>query len=196
MPLVDTGWKPAARSAVTRVWMAAAAAGEARVAALRAPDFYGPGVGNSFLGDTSIGKLALGKPAVFIGSPDVLHDYAYVPDIARAATTLLAAPDSAFGQAWHVPCAPTRTTRDILKIAAKTLGVKLRISAMPAWMLGASGMFSPFLRELQEMRFQWDRPYRVDASRFGAAFWSDPTPLETGVPETALAYRAALKRKR
>ena len=125
--------------------MDAAAAGEARVAALRAPDFYGPGVGQSFLGDTSIGKLARGKPAVFVGSPDVLHDYAYVPDIARAATTLLAAPNSAFGQAWHVPCAPTRTTRDILKIAAEALGVKLRISAMPAWMLGASAMFSPFL---------------------------------------------------
>jgi nucleoside-diphosphate-sugar epimerase len=196
MPLTDTGWKPAARSAATRIWMAAAAACEARVAALRAPDFYGPGVGNSFLGDTSIGKLAQGRPAVFIGSPEVLHDYGYVPDIARAATTLLAAPDSAFGQAWHVPCAPTQTTRDILKIAAETLGVKLRISAMPAWMLGASGMFSPFLRELTEMRFQWDRPYRVDASRFAAAFWSDATPFEAGIPETALAFRAAVKRRR
>ena len=196
MPLSDFGWKPAARSAATRVWMAAAAAGEARVAALRAPDFYGPGVGNSFLGDTSIGKLAAGKPAVFIGSPGVLHDYAYVPDVARAATTLLSAPDSAFGQAWHVPCAPTRTTRDILKIAADTLDVKLRISAMPAWMLGASGMFSPLLRELIEMRFQWDRPYHVDSSRFAAAFWPDATPFEIGVPETALAFRAALKGKR
>jgi nucleoside-diphosphate-sugar epimerase len=195
MPLTDRGWKPAARSAVTRIWMAAANAGDARVAALRAPDFYGPDVGNSFLGDTSIGKLAQGKAAIFIGSPDVLHDYAYVPDIARATTTLLAAPDSAFGKAWHVPCAPTRTTRDILKIAAEALGVKLRISAMPAWMLGASGMFSPFLRELQEMRFQWDRPYRVDASRFAEAFWSDATPFETGIPETALAFRAALKRR-
>jgi nucleoside-diphosphate-sugar epimerase len=97
-PLTETmalsyyGLKPAARSAATRVWMAAAAAGEARVAALRAPDFYGPGVGLSFLGDTSIAKLAQGKPAVFVGSPDVLHDYAYVPDIARATTTLLDAP--------------------------------------------------------------------------------------------------------
>ena len=190
MPLADYGWKPAARSAATRIWMDAAAAGEARVAALRAPDFYGPGVGQSYLGDTSIGKLARGKPAVFVGSPDVLHDYAYVPDIARAATTLLAAPDSAFGQAWHVPRAPTRTTRDILRIAAEVLGVKLRISAMPAWMLGASAMFSPFLGELTEMRFQWDRPYRVDASRFASAFWSDATPFETGVRETALAFRA------
>ena len=163
MPLSDAGLKPAARSAATRVWMAAAAAGEARVAALRAPDFYGPGVGNSFLGDTSIGKLAKRKAAVFIGSPDVPHDYAYVPDIARATTTLLAAPNSAFGQAWHMPCAPILTTRDILQIAADALDVKLRISAMPAWMLGPSAIFSPLLRELKEMRFQWDRPYQVDA---------------------------------
>ena len=201
-PLIETmtlsyhGLKPAARSAATRVWMAAAAAGEARVAALRPPDFYGPGVGRSFLGDTSIGKLVQGKPAVFVGSPDVLHDYAYVPDVARAATTLLDAPDSAFGQAWHMPCAPTRTTRDILQIAADTLGVKLRISAMPAWMLGPSAMFSPLLRELKEMRFQWDRPYEVDASRFKAAFWSDVTPFETGVPETAFAFRAESKQRR
>jgi nucleoside-diphosphate-sugar epimerase len=196
MPLADTGWKPAARSAATRIWMAAAAAGEVRVAALRAPDFYGPGVGNSYLGDTSIGKLARGKPAVFIGSPDVLHDYAYVPDIARAATTLLAAPDAAFGQAWHVPCAPTRTTRDILKIAADALGVRLRISAMPAWIMGTSAMFSPFLRELIEMRFQWDRPYHIDASKFAKAFWSDATPFETGARDTALAFRAMAKRRR
>jgi nucleoside-diphosphate-sugar epimerase len=189
MPLSEYGWKPAARSTATRVWIAAATAGEARVAALRAPDFYGPGVGLSFLGDTSIGKLAARKAAVFAGSPDVLHDYAYVPDIARATTTLLDAPDSPFGQAWHMPCAPTRTTRDILQIAADTLGVKLRISAMPAWMLGPSAMFSPFLRELKEMRFQWDRPYQVDASRFKDAFWSDLTPFEAGVPETALAFR-------
>jgi nucleoside-diphosphate-sugar epimerase len=196
MSLSNYGLKPAARSAATRVWMAAAAAGEARVAALRAPDFYGPGVGLSFLGDTSIGKLAQGKPAIFVGSPGVLHDYAYVPDIARAVTTLLAAPDSAFGQGWHMPCAPTRTTRDILQIAADTLDVKLRIRAMPAWMLGPSAMFSPFLRELKEMRFQWDRPYQVDASRFKAAFWSDVTPFETGVPETARAFRAELKERR
>jgi nucleoside-diphosphate-sugar epimerase len=196
MSLSNYGLKPAARSAATRVWLAAAAAGEARVAALRAPDFYGPGVGLSFLGDTSIGKLAQGKPAIFVGSPGVLHDYAYVPDIARAVTTLLAAPDSAFGQAWHMPCAPIRTTRDILQITADTLDVKLRISAMPAWMLGPSAIFSPFLRELKEMRFQWDRPYQVDASRFKAAFWSDVTPFETGVPETARAFRAELKRKR
>jgi hypothetical protein len=196
MPLTDFGAKPAARAAATRVWMEAALTGRARVAALRAPDFYGPGVGQSCLGDDTIGVLAKGKAATFIGSPDLLHDYAYVPDVARAAATLLGASDSAFGQAWHVPCAPTRTTRQILEIAAEALGAKLRIHELPAWLLRPAGMFSPFLRELVEMRFQWDRPYCVIASRFAKAFWSDATPFETGVQLTALAFRAEAEAKR
>lgn len=189
MPLTSTGMKPAARSAATRVWMEAAAQGRARVAALRAPDFYGPDVPWAYLGDSTIGALARGRPAFWVGSPDIPHDYAYAPDVARAATTLIEAPDSAFGQAWHVPCAPTRTTREILEIAADALGVKLRIRALPAPLLAPLGLFSPFLREMREMRFQWDRPYRVDASKFARTFWSDATPYEAGVRETALSFR-------
>jgi nucleoside-diphosphate-sugar epimerase len=188
MPLTSTGWKPAARSAATRVWTEAAAQGRARVAALRAPDFYGPDVPWAYLGDSTIGALAKGRPASWVGSPDIPHDYAYVPDVARAATTLIEAPDSAFGQAWHVPCAPTRTTRELLKIAADALGVPLRIRALPAPLLAPLGLFSPFLGEIREMRFQWDRPYRVDASKFAKAFWSDATPFEAGVRETALSF--------
>ena len=40
------------------------------------------------------------------------------------------------------------------------------------------------------MRFQWDRPYRVDASDFAARFGFAPTPFETGARETALWFRA------
>jgi len=189
MPLASFGAKPAARSVATRVWMEASALGRARVAALRAPDFYGPDVPWAYLGEPSIGALARGKPAFFVGSPDILHDYAYVPDIARAVTTLLDAPDSAFGQAWHVPCAPTRTTREIVEIAAAALGVPPRIRALPASLLAPLGLFSPLLGEMREMRFQWDRPYRVDARKFASAFWSDATPFETGAPATALSFR-------
>jgi nucleoside-diphosphate-sugar epimerase len=191
MPLTSYGAKPAARSVATRIWMDAAAAGRARVAALRAPDFYGPKVGLSWLGDTAIGAMGRGKAAFFIGSPDIPHDYAYVPDIARAATTLLDAPDSAFGKAWHVPCAPTRTSREILKIAADALGVRPTLLTLPESLLGAAGLFSPFMRELKEMRFTWDRPYRVDTAKFVKAFWSDATPFEAGVRETAFSFRAA-----
>ena len=56
-------------------------------------------------------------------------------------------------------------------------------------MLGPLGLFQPLLRELPEMRFTWDQPYHVDASKFTKAFWGDPTPFEIGVPATALSFQ-------
>jgi nucleoside-diphosphate-sugar epimerase len=171
--------------------MSAAAAGRIRAVALRPPDFYGPGVALSHLGDIAIGALARGKRALCVGSPDMPHDFAYVPDVGRAVMTLLAAPDSAYGRAWHVPCAPIQTRRRLLEVAAAALGRPAKLIAMPIWALGAASSFSGDLREIWEMRFQWDRPYRVDASRFAKAFWNDPTPFEVGIRETALTFRRA-----
>jgi hypothetical protein len=36
------------------------------------------------------------------------------------------------------------------------------------------GVFTPVLRQMAAMRFQRDRPYRVDATKFPCRFWSDP----------------------
>ncbi|MEJ0022242.1 MAG: NAD-dependent epimerase/dehydratase family protein [Alphaproteobacteria bacterium] len=116
-PLTDYGVKPRVRSAVTRQWMAARDAGRVKIAALAAPDFYGPGVGNSHIGDVGFGMLARGKAATLLIPPDVPHDFAYAPDIGRMVATLLDAPDEDFGQAWHSPCAPTRTSLEILRSA-------------------------------------------------------------------------------
>jgi hypothetical protein len=53
----------------------------------------------------------------------------------------------------------------------------------------AARPFSSLLGEMHEMRVQWNRPYRVDASKIGGAFWSDATPFEARVRETALSFR-------
>ncbi|MGA2494292.1 MAG: NAD-dependent epimerase/dehydratase family protein, partial [Roseiarcus sp.] len=188
-PLQPYGVKPAARVAATRIWLAASEAGRLRVAALRAPDFYGAGAAQAHLGDTAFGALVRGGRAFFIGSPDMPHDFAYVPDCARAVISLLEAPDDAFGQAWHVPCAPTRTPREILALGAAAIGVAPKAIGLPPALIAPLGLFMPPLRELAEMRFQWDRPYRVDSSRFRARFWSDATPFEVGAPATALWFR-------
>ena len=194
MPLTGFGVKPAVRSEVTRLWQAADAAGEVRFVALRAPDFYGPGVGNSQLGDLAFGALAKGKAALFAVSVDQPHDVAYVPDFARAAVTLLGAPDDAFGQAWNVPCAPTQTLRQIFALGAAALGVKPRLRVLPPWSLLPMSLAVPILGELREMSFQWDRPYRVDFSKFAKRFWADATPFEAGAAATALSFRAALQK--
>lgn len=192
MALTTYGQKPAARSQATRMWLKAAREARIRWAALRAPDFYGPGVDRSHIGETALGAMAKGKSALLLMQPDRPHAFAYVPDIARAAVSLLDAPDDAFNQVWHVPCAPTRTPRQLLQIGADALGQKLKLIAMPTIMLRALGVFSPFLRECVEMRFTWDRPYHVDATKFSRRFWPDATPFEVGIPLSVRAARAAI----
>jgi nucleoside-diphosphate-sugar epimerase len=191
MPLSSFGAKPAIRSDVTRIWLAAAAIGRAKIAALRPPDFYGPHVGLSHIGTQAFGALATGKVATLVIPPDTPHDFAYVPDIARAVTSLLDAPDDVFGQAWNMPCAPTRTAREILRLGADALGIKLKVRSLPLWLLPALGVFQPFLREVAEMRFTFDRPYVVDASKLRRRFAFQPTPLETGAVETIRSFLPA-----
>lgn len=190
MALTDFGVKPAVRSVVTRLWVTAAAAGRVRVAALRPPDFYGPGVTLSHLGSSAMGALAKGATATLLIPPDVPHDFAYVPDIARAVVTLFEAPDDCFGQAWNMPCAPTRTPREILDLGARALGQRLRLRTIPMALWPLLGLAMPFLREVNEMRFTFDRPYRVDASKFMARFWSDVTPFDVGAARTVMSFRS------
>lgn len=186
MALSDAGEKARILAEVTRLWQAARSS--VRVAALRCPDFYGPGVGNSHLGAFALGEIAKGRPAQLLVPPDTLHDFAYVPDIARAALTLLDAPDDAFGQAWNMPCAPTRSPRDLLAIGAATLRRKLRIWAVPLWLMRPLGLVYRMAREVVDVAFTWDRPYLVDGGKFTRRFGFTATPFEVGMATSARAF--------
>lgn len=190
MPLTDKGEKPAILSAVTRQWQSAAARG-VKVAALRCPDFYGPGIDVSHIGATGFGRIAAGQAAMLLAPPDTPHDFAYAPDIARATLALLDADDDAYGQAWNVPCAPTLTPRRILELGAKAIGAKPRIVSVPLWTLPLLGLFARFLREVNDVRFTFDRPYVVDSSKFQRRFGFGATPYAEGAVATARAYARA-----
>jgi nucleoside-diphosphate-sugar epimerase len=187
LPLTDYGSKPATRAKITRMWQDAHNAGRVRAASVRASDFYGPGVSNAVLGDLSIGRLANGKSAQIVGDPDQPHSFAYVPDIARALVSVGEA-DDAMGQAWNVPNAPDKTLRQVLQMFADEFGQPLKIQAMPKPLMTVLGLFNADIRELKEMLYQWESPFHVDASKFAGRFWSDATPFEHGVAETAPSY--------
>jgi nucleoside-diphosphate-sugar epimerase len=192
MPLTSYGRKPALRAEITRMWKTAHDAGRVRSVAVRASDFYGPDAPTSVIATFGIARLLAGKPALAPYNPDYTHDFTYVPDFARALVSLTDAPDDAYGQAWHVPNAhPTRTLREVLTLAASLIGVAPRITALPQFLVPILGLFSKETAEIVEMRFQWDRPYVVDSSKFAARFWNDPTPLEEGLRETIAFYRNA-----
>ena len=186
MALSDAGEKAAILAEVTRLWQAAR--DRVRVAALRCPDFYGPGVANSHLGVAALGEVAKGRPAQLLVPPDTPHDFAYVPDIARAAVMLLDAPNDAFGQAWNMPCAPTRSPRGLLEIGAAALGGRLRVWAVPQWLMRPLGLVYRMAWEVVDVGFTWDRPYVVDGSKFARRFGFTATPFEVGVAVAARAF--------
>ncbi len=188
LPLTDYGNKPATRAKITRMWQQAHESGRVEAASVRASDFYGPGVKNAVLGDLSIGRLAKGKSAQVVGDPDQPHSFAYVPDVARALITVGEAED-AMGQAWNVPNAPDRTVRQILQMFAEEFDTPLKIQTLPKPLMSVLGLFNADIREMKEMLYQWQRPFHVDATKFTTRFWSDPTPWDQGVEETAASYR-------
>ena len=73
---------------VTLELLAAAEAGRVRMAIGRASDFFGAAVTESTLGIQVFGNALAGKRANFIGNPNLLHTYSYVPDIAAGLVTL------------------------------------------------------------------------------------------------------------
>lgn len=190
LPAVDYGLKPTARSAATRLWRKAFEDGAVKTAAVRAPDFFGPGVSTSILGATTLGRMAQGKSAQILISADHPHDIVHITDFARAIVTLVEAPDDAYGQAWHVPTPPTKTLRETLTIAAEAMGVPVRVTVISSGFAKILGVFMPQVREAMELHYLFDRPYYVDSGKFRERFWSDVEPLERSVADTARSYLA------
>jgi nucleoside-diphosphate-sugar epimerase len=194
LPLTDYGRKPRVRAQITRLWQAAHERGLTEAVAVRASDFYGPRVETSVLSSLGIARLVSGKSALAPYSPDYPHDFCYVPDFARALITLLDAGSDCFGQAWHVPNAPTQTLRQLWQLAAQKLNVPLRVIVLPEWLKPIVGVFVPDVRELREMRFQTDRAYRVNSDKFARRLWNNPTPFVDGIAATIAGYAAGMSR--
>jgi len=189
MPLTTYGRKPKVRADITKLWQAAHAEGRVEAVAVRASDFYGPDVATSVIASYGVKNLLAGKPAVVPFPAIHPHDITYVPDFARALVTLLDAPGEDYGQAWHVPNAPTRTYGAIITKAAELAGVEPQMRVIPAILLQAGGLFNRQTHELLEMRFQVDRPYLVNTQKFSNRFWGNATSFEDGLKATIDWYR-------
>jgi nucleoside-diphosphate-sugar epimerase len=191
----DTPMRPNTRKGVVRAQMwddlaAAHTAGRIRAAAVRASDFFGPGVLLSSFGERFFGPLVTGKPAGVFGDPDALHSVTFVPDLAEALVRVAEQP-AAWGRAWHAPTAAATTQRELVGLAASAASVDPRIRVVRPWMLRLAGLFDPGAKEMIEMLCEFDRDFVVDSSAFERAFGMAPTPLADSIAATVAAFAAA-----
>lgn len=66
----------------------------------------------------------------------------------------------------------------------KALGTPLGCGVVPGLVLQSLGLFTPAVKELLEMRYQWQLPYVLDDTKFRAAFGAGATSLVPGVRAT------------
>jgi nucleoside-diphosphate-sugar epimerase len=178
------------RKELAEALLAAHAAGRLRVVIGRAADYYGPGGGNSIVGDTFFGAAVAGKSVRWPASADQPRSFGYLSDIARGLVTL-GEHDAADGRAWIFPAAPPLTARALVEMVGRDLGrqVRLVVTSKPAMRL--AGLIVPPARELPDIWYQFSAPFTVDGSAFDTAFGPfGPTALERAVHETVAWFRS------
>ncbi len=188
LPLAANTVKGRTRAAMTEELLAASSAGRVRIAIGRASDFFGPGVTETTLGERVFAKALADKRVDFIGNPDLLHTYSYVPDVAAGLATL-GTDDRAVGGVWHLPGPETVTTRAALDLLAAEVGHPVGIRSVPKPLLRVLGVFSPLMRGVAEMTYQFEEPFVLDTTKYDSRFGSSGTPLHTAVAATVAWYR-------
>lgn len=150
----------------------------------RASDFYGPGGTLTGLGDFFWPRVLAGKTAYSPYGLEAVHTYHYIPDVATGLAVLGCADADVYGRPWMLPCAPAETLRALVARLAAKLGRPLKVAQLPRWLLKATGLVMPIMRELDEMLYQWDEPFVVDDRRFRQRFGIVPAPLDEAAART------------
>jgi nucleoside-diphosphate-sugar epimerase len=153
---------------------------------VRAGDFFGPKVGNSWFAQ---GLVKPGRPVASVSYPgkrNVGHHWAYLPDVAETMVRLAEREDlepfATFHMKGHWDADGTQMIAAIRRVVGQP---NLKVRAFPWWMLALASPFVPLFRELREMRYLWNVPVRMNNACLVSVLGSEPhTPIDDAVRAT------------
>lgn len=190
LPSLATGKKGRTRAQMTRSLLQAHREGKVQVAIARASDFFGPHALVSQMGERVFYPAVAGGKAQFLNGIDQPHAYTYIGDFA-ATLAILGEREEALGEIWHVPNAQTVTTREFVDMVYEEAGTgPAKFSIMPGLMTNILSLFNKDVKELKEVRFEYEHPHVVDDTKMRSAFGLEPTPLKDAIEETVDWYKA------
>jgi nucleoside-diphosphate-sugar epimerase len=192
----DTPINPCSRKGEVRARLAgqlfdAHRRGDVQAVSGRASDFYGPGGGQTYFGDWFWRPALRGRTVWSPVDPGAIHTYHYIPDVAAALAALGCAGEDVLGHAWMLPCRPAGTMRDLVVRFGEALDRPVRLATLPRWALRALGTFSPLVREMREMLYQWDEPFVVDDRRIRQRIGVRPAAAKAAAEATVEWARQA-----
>jgi len=163
-PFEDSTRKGAIRNRVEELFAREAAASNIRTIVLRAGDFYGGSVPGSWFDLIVIARLKKGR-FTYPGPMDIVHSWAYLPDLAKAFVALADRRHELSGYENFLFAGHAMTGHEFKAHIEAATGQELKDATMPWPLLRLGGLFSPMLREVIEMKYLWDRPHRLDGSK-------------------------------
>jgi nucleoside-diphosphate-sugar epimerase len=150
----------------------------------RSADFFSEVKGKSVLMNMIYDNLAKGKKAQWFCNAKVVHSTSYTPDLGRG-TALLGNTKDAYNQIWNLPTDPQKITgEEWINLFAAEMNTSNKYQVLPGWGIKALGLFIPVLKEMYEMRYQYDRDYYFDSSKFNKYFNYTPTTNAAAVKQT------------
>ncbi len=182
-PVTPTSKKGEIRAQIDLMLLEAMKTGKLKAIIARAADFYGPDINKSMLMTLIYKNLASGKKAQWMFNSKVKHSFTYTPDAGKA-TALLGNTPSAYNQIWNLPTdRNSMTGEQWITLFTTKMGKKDKYQLIPGWLVRLLALFIPFMKELFEMRYQFDRDYFFDSRKFESYFKYAPTRYADGVNE-------------
>ena len=160
-----------------------------RMIVIRAGDFFGGGRGSWF--DLVVAKEMDKGIVNYPGPLDVLHEWAYVPDLVETMLRLAAkreavASHAEFGFSGHAV-----TGRELIAAIAKAGGRAYRIKRINWFVLRTFGRLWAMGRELAEIGYLWDVPHRISGEKLRAVIGPLPhTDFETAIERSLRELKA------
>jgi nucleoside-diphosphate-sugar epimerase len=161
-----------------------------RAVILRAGDFFGTGRGSWF--DLVIIKDIARQRLTYPGPLDVVHPWAYLPDLAATMVRLAErrasfSPLETFGFPGHAV-----TGSQFVAAIETAMNSTFNVRPMSWWTIKSFGQLLALGRELAELEYLWRVPHRISGQKLKAAIGDIPhTPLPDAIAASlrALGYR-------
>ena len=134
---------------------------------VRFPDYYGPN--STSITDGIFRSAVNNKTARWPGKLDVMHEFIFISDAAKAMIMAGERPD-AFGQDFNVPGPEPIRVRDWISLVFKQAGFEPKMVGTGRMFIRFASLFNSTARAFAEMQYLAEEPLILDGSKFNSFF--------------------------
>ncbi|WP_018150843.1 SDR family oxidoreductase [Leeia oryzae] len=154
---------------------------------VRAGDFFGPRVANSWFSQALIKPGQKISALTYPGQAGIGHQWAYLPDVAETMVRLMERHDQladfdTFHMQGHWDPDGTALATAIARVTGNPA---LKVKSFPWFLMPVLALFKPTIKEMLELRYLWKTPLQMRNAKLVSLLGQEPhTPLDDAIRAT------------